>query len=79
MLAGAKKIIISKIHHFTPIAMETDGSWNDLAIEFINKLGKRITALTQEPQETQYLFPRMSVTLQRGNAVAFQNIFLAEH
>ena len=70
---------LSQTHHFTPIAIETGGSWNDLAIEFVNELGKRITAVTQEPRETQYLFQRMSVALQRGNAVAFQNTFLAEH
>ena len=69
----------AKTHHSTPIAIETGGSWNDLAIEFINELGKRITAVTKEPPETQYLFQRMSVALQRGNAVAFQSTFLAEH
>ena len=42
----AKYTEISKTHHFIPIAIETGGSWNDLAIEFINKLGKRITAAT---------------------------------
>ena len=51
----------------------------DLAMEFINdELGKRITAVTQEPREKQYPFQRMSAALQRGNAVAFQNNFLAE-
>ena len=68
-----------KPHHFTPVAIETGSSWNDLAIEFINYLGKRITAMTQEPQEMQYLFQRMSLALQRGNAVAFQNTISAEH
>ena len=41
-----------------------------MAIEFINELWKRITAVTKEPRETQYLFQRMSVAMQRGNAVA---------
>ena len=36
----AKYSELSKTHHFTPIAIETGGSWNDLAIEFINELGK---------------------------------------
>ena len=70
---------LSKTHDFTPIAIETGGSWNDLAIKFTNELGKRITAVTQEPRETQYLCQRMSVALRRGNMVAFQNTFLAEH
>ena len=66
---------LSKTHHFTPIAIETGGSWNDLAIELINESGKRITAVTQEPRETQYLFQRMSVALQRANAVRFKTLF----
>ena len=66
---------LSKSHHFTPIAIETGGSWNDWAIEFINELGQRITAVTQETREAQYLLQRMSVALQRGTGVAFEKTF----
>ena len=59
----AKYTELSKTHHITPVAIETGGLWNDLAIEFINELGKMITSVTQEPRETQYLFQRMSVAL----------------
>ena len=31
------------------------------AIEFIEELGKRITAETNEPMKTQYLFQRISI------------------
>ena len=41
--------------------------------EFIEDLERRITTITKEPPETTYLYKRMSVTLQRGNAVAFRN------
>ena len=75
----ASSITVYETHHFTPIAIETGGSWKDLAIEFITELRKRITAVTQESRETQYLFRRMSVALQRGNAAAFQNTFPVEH
>ena len=51
----AKYTELSKTYHFTSIAIETFGSWKDLAIEFIAELGKMITAVTQEPRETQYL------------------------
>ena len=72
----AKCTELSKTHHFTPIAIETCGSWNDLAIEFITEFGKRIAVLTQEPRECSVYF---RVALQRGNVVAFQNTFPAEH
>ena len=75
----AKYTELSKTHRFTPVAIETGDSWNDLAMEFINVLGKRITAVTQDPRETQCLFQRMSVALHTGNAVGFQNTFLAKY
>ena len=40
---------LSKTHHFTPIVIEMGGSWNYLDIEFVTELGRRITAVTQEP------------------------------
>ena len=43
--------------------------------KFIEDLGRRIAAITNEPLETTYIYQRMSVTLQRGNAVAFHNTF----
>ena len=54
------------------------GAWNELALEFITELGRRISGVTQEPRETQFLFQRLSISLQRGNAVAFENTFSSE-
>ena len=45
------------------------------AIEFIEELGKRIAAVTNEPMETQYLFQIISIAIQRGNSVSFLNTF----
>ena len=69
---------LAKTHYFVPIAIETGGAWNELALEFITKLGRRISGATQEPRETQFLFQRLSISLQRGNAVAFKNTFSSE-
>ena len=33
---------------------------------------------TLEPLETQYLFQRLSISLQRGNEIAFGNTFTTE-
>ena len=69
----------AKTHHFVPIAVETSGAWNELALEFITELGRRIARITQEPRKTQFLFRRLSISLQRGNAVAFRNTSSSEH
>ena len=62
-------------HSFVPVAIETSGALCPQSAEFIEDLGKRITTITNEPLETTYLHQRMSVTLQRGNPVAFRNTF----
>ena len=69
---------LAKMHHFQPIAIETGGAWDELALEFITELGRKISGVTQEPCETQFLFQRLSISLQRGNAVAFMNTFSSE-
>ena len=70
---------MAKTHHCVPIAVETGGAWNELALEFITELGRRIARITQEPRETQFLFQRLSISLQRGNAVSSKNTFSSEH
>ena len=42
---------LTATHQFVPIAIETGGPWNSEAAE----LGRRITQVTLEPLETQYL------------------------
>ena len=74
----AKYNTLATTHHFIPIAIETGGPWNCVALEFISELGKRITQITLEPLETQYMFQRLSISLQRGNEIAFRNTFTTE-
>ena len=69
---------LAKTHHFVPIVIETGGAWNEFVLEFITELGRRISGVMQEPRETQFLFQRLSISLQRGNAVAFKNTFSSE-
>ena len=80
--AAANKInknsCLSSTHHFVPIELETGGSINIDATEFLSDLGKRISQITMEPLETQYLFQRLSISLQRGNEIAFRNTFNSE-
>ena len=65
-------------HLFFPVAIETGGPWNAQATELIQEIGSRLTIVTSDPLETQYLFQRISLTIQRDNAVAFQNTFRTE-
>jgi hypothetical protein len=60
---------ISKTHTFVAVALETGGAWSSEGLQFISELGSRITAATQDPLETSFLFQRISVALQRGNAI----------
>jgi len=65
-------------HIFIFLAVETGGSWNLQAIQFVQDLGRRISEVTNEPMETQYLFQRISMAVQRGNAIAYTSTFQAD-
>ena len=61
----AKYQELAKTHQFVPKAIETGGAWNEKAVEFISVVGRRITEVTKEQQETMFLFQMISVALQR--------------
>jgi len=74
----AKYKQIANSHIFVPVAIESAGTWNHQAVELVQELGRRMTAVTEDTREATYLFQRMLVALQRGNAVAFHSIFTTE-
>jgi len=41
---------------FYPIAIETAGTWDDMAIEIVQEIGRRTTVITQDTRETAFLF-----------------------
>ena len=53
-------------HTFVPIAIETSGSWNNEAIKIMQEIGKQITSIASDLNETNYLFQRISIAIQRG-------------
>ena len=55
---------------FYPVAVETLGSWGEVSKKFVEDVGCRIAASTGEKLSTSYLFQRISVAVQRGNAAA---------
>jgi len=62
---------LSASHIFLPVAVEIAGTCNQCAIELIQEIGRSITAVMEDTRETVFLFQRLSIALQRGNAVAF--------
>jgi len=63
--------VLSTTHIFVPVAVETAGIWNQLFVELIQELGRCITAVTGDTREMVFLFQRLPIALQRGNAIAF--------
>ena len=60
-------------HDFVAIAVETFGSWSVEGLTFVNELGKRCSAVSGDDREAAFLRQRLSVALQRGNAIAFHD------
>ena len=61
---------------FVPIAIESLGPLGGKATSFLSELGHRITAATSDVKKTSYLYQRISVALQRFNAICIYNTFL---
>jgi len=58
------------------VAVKTAGtSWNQSTTELIQEISRHIIAVTEDTRETVFLFQRLSIALQRGNAVAFLTTF----
>ena len=55
---------------FVPIAVETFGALGESAIAFLKELGRRLAVNTGESRASQFLLQRLSVAVQRGNAVS---------
>ena len=58
------------LYMFVPIAIETMGTFGERSLKFIKDLGKRIAFQTGDPLSRSYLFQRLSVAVQRGNAAS---------
>jgi len=69
---------LASTHIFCSFAIETTSAWHETAIEVTQEIGWRITVVTEDTRETEFLFQRLSMALQRGNAVSFQNTVITE-
>jgi hypothetical protein len=71
----AKYATITASHIFTPVAVETLGPLSQETVAFLADLGNRLSASSDDPREPGFLFQRVSVLIQRYNAVAFRGSF----
>ena len=74
--AQAEQVEVSKYahldtsHYFVPFGVEISGVLGKAAEEFTQELARPIYKATGEPRSRQFLLQRLSVVVQRGNAVA---------
>ena len=61
---------------FVPIALETLGAIARCSLDFLTDVGRRLSAATGDARETAFLFQRISVALQRFNAVLIHESFV---
>jgi len=60
---------------FQPLALETLGPLSSSTTVFVTELGRRLAAFPREPRETAFLFQRLSIIVQRFNAVLIEETF----
>jgi len=75
----AKYSALGAQYDFQPVAVETLGPLNESACEFLNNLGRKIGDNTGDDRSTSFLFQRISVLVQRFNAVLLNDSFMLEH
>ena len=68
--------LLTKTHTFTPLAVETTGSFNTEASKFVQDIERRCTEATGDIKETAYLFEQVSVAIQRGNALSIRGTLI---
>ena len=61
---------LSRAFVFVPVAVETLGPICSVGEEFVTELGRRIANVSGDPRDTAFLFQRISIAVQRGNAAA---------
>ena len=67
---SSKYVAIGQTHCFVPLALETLGAWGEHCKVFVRELGRRVSSVTGDPREWLFLKQRLSIAIQRGNAIA---------
>ncbi len=56
------------VYFFQPISVETFGAFGADTLEFLVSLGKRLISVHNDSRASMFLFQRISIAVQRGNA-----------
>jgi hypothetical protein len=67
--------IFSSNYIFKGLAFETLGPWCKETIDFINVIGDRLIAESGDSKSKKFLFERISLAIQRGNAASIRGTF----
>ena len=77
--AASKKVSkysdLMSAYDFYPVAFETLGPLNTLGHDFISEIGRAISRISGDPRETSFFRQRLSVALQKYNAVCLSQSF----
>jgi len=60
---------------FQPVAIETLGTLDASAVNFLREVGRRLTSLSGDSRETSFLFQRLSMLIQRFNSALIMDSF----
>src|SRR6218665_3100813 len=71
----AKYALLPATHVFVPFAFETLWPLNAEGAEFLSELGHRISSVSGYQRERNFLLQRLSICVQRHNAIAFRGTF----
>jgi hypothetical protein len=71
--------IISSNSVFKGLVFETLGPWCKEAIDFMNVVGNRLIAESGDSKSKKFLFERISLAIQRGNAASIRGLFQIPH
>ena len=66
---------IVRTHILSVVAIETLGPINKEGVALISTLGRRLSDVSGDPRETNFLFQRLSIIVQRCNAASFAGSF----
>ena len=55
---------------FVPVGFETLGHWGPAALKFLQTVGQRIKESSFEGRASAFLYQRLSIAIQRGNAAS---------
>ena len=66
---------LSASNHFIPVAIETMGTYGRHAWDFVRELGRRWCVESEDRLATAKLRQRISMAIQRGNAISVAGTF----